>query len=473
MGGNVKEKLIANQYPTKSFFIDAKKSDYKKAIGLYRKTKRKEQKWQEILLKELFKQNNDGLWTHTKFAYSLPRRNGKNEIVAIRELYGLIQGEKGLHTAHRVTTSHSAFERLITLLNNAGYAEKLDYKALRQMGLEKIEFFQSGGTLSFRTRSAKGGLGEGFDYMIIDEAQEYTQDQESALKYVVTDSDNPQTIFCGTPPTLISGGTVFPNLRKQALDGKAKNTAWAEWSVENEVDVHDKGYWYLTNPSLGTIFTERSIEDEITDDIIDFNIQRLGLWLKYNQKSAVSEKDWQDLKIKAKPIFRGELFAGVKYGKDGKNVSLAIAVKTLSGRTYLEVIDCQNVRNGNLWIIDFLKNADVESVIIDGASGQNLLMQEIKDYNIDIKVILPTVKEIITANAKFEQGVFNKTILHNDQPSLTQVVQNSEKRQIGSQGGFGYKAMFEENEIALMDSIILANYLASEKKKKVVQKIYV
>lgn len=43
------------------------------------------------------------------------------------------------------------------------------------------------------------GLGEEFDLLVIDEAQEYTDDQASALKYVVTDSRNPQTIFCGTP----------------------------------------------------------------------------------------------------------------------------------------------------------------------------------------------------------------------------------------------------------------------------------
>ena len=122
-------------------------------------------------------------------------------------------------------------------------------------------------------------MGEGFDLLVIDEAQEYTNDQESALKYVVTDSKNPQTLFCGTTPTPLSGGTVFTNLRKAALLGDTKNTGWEEWSVEEESDPQEKDLWYLTNHSLGTIFTERSVEDEIGDDVIDFHIQRLGLWL--------------------------------------------------------------------------------------------------------------------------------------------------------------------------------------------------
>lgn len=53
--------------------------------------------------------------------------------------------------------------------------------------------------------------------MIIDEAQEYTTDQEAALKYTVTDSDNPQTIMCGTPPTPTSSRTVFTDYRDDVL----------------------------------------------------------------------------------------------------------------------------------------------------------------------------------------------------------------------------------------------------------------
>ena len=103
-----------------------------------------------------------------------------------------------------------------------------------------------------------------------------TDDQESALKYVVSDSKNPQTLFCGTPPTTVSSGTVFTKYRERTLQGQTENGAWAEWSVQDESDVHDRELWYETNPSLGTILTERKINDEITSDLVDFNIQRLG-----------------------------------------------------------------------------------------------------------------------------------------------------------------------------------------------------
>ena len=323
---------------------------------------------------------------------------------------------------------------------------------------------EGGGKVEFRTRTSKGGLGEGFDVLIIDEAQEYQDDQESALKYVVTDSKNPQTIFCGTPPTPVSSGTVFTKYRKATLEGRNVDSGWAEWSVEEKTDPRDIEAWYETNPSLGTVFTERSVTAEIGDDDIDFNIQRLGLWIRYNQKSAISETEWNELKAHVKPELTGELYVGIKYSKDG-NVAMAIASKTEEGKIFVECIDCREVRAGDTWMLAYLKGWKARKVVIDGASGQQLLEEEMREYGIK-NAHLPTVKEIIAANAKFEQGLYQRSIVHSGQPSLVQAVSNCEKRAIGSNGGFGYKAIKEEIEIALLDSVILAYWACSETKVK-------
>ncbi|WP_238318776.1 hypothetical protein [Peptoniphilus senegalensis] len=196
-------------------------------------------------------------------------------------------------------------------------------------------------------------------------------------------------------------------------------------------DIHDKDLWYLTNPSMGYKLTERAIEEEIGPDETDFNIQRLGLWLRYNQKSAISEYEWKALKVKKLPTLKGKLYAGIKFGKDGTNVALSIAVKTLSNRIFVESIDCQNIRNGDYWMIDFLKKIDVERIVIDGASRQEILSKELKEEGLG-NVILPTVKEIIIANSMWEEAIYQKTLCHMDQPSLTQVVTNCDKRPIGT-----------------------------------------
>ena len=287
---------------------------------------------------------------------------------------------------------------------------------------------------------------------------------------MVTDSSNPQTIFCGTPPTPVSSGTVFTKFRNATLSGEKENSGWAEWSVENQSDPHDRDLWYETNPSLGTVFTERSVADEIGTDEIDFNIQRLGLWIRYNLKSEISEAEWEELKIDTLPKFKGKLFVGIKYGQNGANVAMSIAVKTADGKIFVEAIDCQSVRTGNGWIIRFLKSADIDKIVIDGAGAQTILADEMKSSKIKAPV-LPTVKEVIVANATFKQALDLQTFCHAGQPSLAQAASNCEKRLIGSGGGFGYKSLKEDIEIALLDSVILAHWACSTSKERRKQRV--
>lgn len=467
-------KRIGRQTPTTSLVLPYNKTKGQEAIDIYNKTGRTAREWQEIMIYDIMAVDADNLWVHSTYGYAVPRRNGKTEDVIMRIMWGLMHGEKILYTAHLISTAHAVWETVTYLLDCA----EIKYDSVKAKGQENIRLKDENGksrklthTVNFRTRSNNGGLGEGYDLLIIDEAQEYTIDQESALKYVISASENPQIIMLGTPPTAISHGTVFQKVRDKVLSGQSKNTGWAEWSVEKLHDPKDKEAWYETNPSLGQGLTERVIENEDTTDDVDFNIQRLGHWLSYSQKSAITEHEWTSLKVEQIPKFTKKLYVGIKYGRDGTNIAMSIATK-VDKKIFVEAIDCQSKRNGNLWIIDFLKYADIAKVAIDGAGAQDVLCDDIKEYGIKLKPILPTVKEVIVANNLFEQAVLSsKSICHNNQSSLTQVISNCEKRAIGTNGGFGYKTLNEEREIALMDSVILAHWLCVSTKEKRKQQI--
>ena len=161
------EVRLGSQTPSRSVVLPYEDTHGQEAVDLYNQTSKKAQEWQCLLLYDLLAVNADGLFVHTKFGYAVPRRNGKNEVAAMRELWGLTHKQRILHTAHRTTTSRSAWERLKALLDEAG----IKYKAAGALGLENIRV-ENGGRIDFRTRTTKGGLGEGFDLLIIDEAQE-------------------------------------------------------------------------------------------------------------------------------------------------------------------------------------------------------------------------------------------------------------------------------------------------------------
>ena len=452
---------IGKQTPTVSVILPYKDTKGNEAVELYGKTGHEAIEWQGNLLSDVMGVDDEGLWVHQKFGYSLPRRNGKSEIALGRCLWGLNNGEKILYTAHRATTSHKIWERLERMCAQAEIVVVSSFKAF---GKEHL-YTEGGGVIEFRTRTSTGGLGEGYDLLVIDEAQEYTPDQETSLKYTVTDSQNPQTLMLGTPPTAISAGTVFPKYRKKVLSGAGYESGWAEWSVPDMSDPNDTALWYETNPSLGAFLRERAVRSEIGEDQTDFNIQRLGLWLKYNQKSAISKNEWEALKVASLPDLVGNLHVGVKFGHDSTNASVSVAVKTASESVFIETLDCRSVRDGIEWIMAFIRSADVKDVVVDGDAGK-LILSEAMDKAGLTKPHIVKPAEVITASSMFEQAISSGSICHKGQPSVTRVVTNCEHRNIGSGGGFGYRSILAGADISILESIVLAHWSCKEEKEQ-------
>jgi phage terminase large subunit-like protein len=455
---------VGRQSPTVSVILPYTDTKGAEAIALYNKSEKDALPWQEALTYDIMAVDDDGLWVHQKFGYSVPRRNGKSEMALARCIWGLKNNERILYTAHRTSTAHSIWDRLAKLCPKVGIVIDSSFKAF---GKEHL-YTADGGIIEFRTRTSTGGLGEGYDTLIIDEAQEYTPEQETALKYVVTDSENPQTIMFGTPPTAISAGTVFPKFRKTVLQSESYASGWAEWSVPEMSDPNDIELWYETNPSMGYRLNERKIRSEIGDDVTDFNIQRLGLWIKYNQKSAISRNEWEALELPKLPKLTGQLFVGIKFGIDGENVALAVAARTADGKIFSEVVGCKPIRNGIHWIVQFLAQADYRKAVVDGKNGADVLMDAAKAEHIK-RIETVNVSQIIKANSVFDMAIENGTFQHMKQSAVTQVVTNCERRKIGSNGGLGYKSMKDGADIALLDSMILATWICSETKAEKVK----
>lgn len=464
------ETRKGKQTPTVSVVLSYTESLGAEAVELYNRSGRTAQDWQALMIEDIMAINEDGLWLHMKCGWSIPRRNGKSEILIMRAIWDLTHERRCLYTAHRESTAASAWEKVVRLLSKIGYKEDEDFKSYKSAGRRSIEWLRDGSeaVINFRTRSGTGGLGEGYDTLIIDEAQEYTGDQESALKYVVTDSKNPQTLMCGTPPTAVSSGDVFLKFRKSVITGAKDDAFWAEWSVPNLTDAHDPELWYLTNPSLGTILTERTVRDELGDDQVDDNIQRLGLWLQYSQNSAITGKDWEHcaLHTAPEPEETPRLFFGVKYAKASGNVSLAVAVKTDDGKIFFEAIDCRPVRDGNDWIIAYLRNPHAVTAVIDGAGNQSILEAAMQDAETECTALLPKVTQVAEAGALFEQKLFSGMLCHMNQPALRQATINCEHRSLGGNGGFGYTSVLEGADISLLEAAVLAVWQCANDKEE-------
>ena len=475
-------KRLGRQEPTVWATLPYKNTKGKEAVKAYELSGQKVMKWQKLQIEAILAVDKEGKYIHRRYGISISRRNGKTELFLMRELHALKHGERVLHTAHLSTTSSDASQRLAEVLTRIGYEEVVKKKKgeiydhhftyKKQFGMESITLLcEGGGTVSFRTRTSRGGLGQKCDVLIVDEAQEYLVEQENTLKFLVSDSKNRQILMCGTPPTAISQGTVFKAFRDSVLAGKGKYDGWAEWSVPSKSDVNNIDLWYETNPSLGIVFDEDAVELEIGSDDLDFNIQRLGLWISYNLASAITETEWQLTEIDKLPKLKGKTYIGIKYGVAGINVALTVACKTDDDKIFISAYDSRNIREGNGWIVNYLSSIKtLDKVVVDGRGNDEILAKEMKAAGLK-KPIVPGSSDFMLANSQFEQSVFNNGLVHMPQPTLDEAVTNCEKKKYGNRGAFIYVPNVESIDITIMESAILAHWLCLNTKESKGQKV--
>ena len=107
------EKRIGRQTPTTSLVLPYIETKGKEAVEIYNKTGRTAREWQELLIYDILAIYKEGMWVHSRFCYSLPRRNGKTEDVIMRIMRGITHGEKILYTAHMISTAHSVLKQYV------------------------------------------------------------------------------------------------------------------------------------------------------------------------------------------------------------------------------------------------------------------------------------------------------------------------------------------------------------------------
>src|SRR5690606_5031936 len=130
---------------------------------------------------------------------SVPRQNGKTAMLEARALYGAVfLHEKILWTAHESKTASAAFRRLRELLGGRLAGRVRSFQGA--LGREAI-WLEDGGSIQFIARSKSSGRGFTADLLIMDEAQELSDDALAALLPTISAAPlgNPQQILAGTP----------------------------------------------------------------------------------------------------------------------------------------------------------------------------------------------------------------------------------------------------------------------------------
>lgn len=84
------EVRLGKQTPTICIRQPYTESIGTEAVDLYNRSDRTAQDWQALMVEDIMAVDDDGLWIHMKCGWSIPRRNGKSEILIMRVLWDLL-----------------------------------------------------------------------------------------------------------------------------------------------------------------------------------------------------------------------------------------------------------------------------------------------------------------------------------------------------------------------------------------------
>lgn len=421
--------------------------------------------WQRGVLRRWLAEDDDGRFVNLNCGLSVPRQNGKTEIIVARIIYGIIfRSSIGLFTAQKQKTVdvvkrrvqdffyENESEEIFNLLTNRFRKKPRNYDFIE---------FENGSRFQFITRTRLGGLGMTIDDLINDEAADMLDAHQATLIPTISAarSRNPQVCYCGTPPMAETVGEVFPRLREGILSGA--NGCWTEWSVDRLTEKNNERAWQKANPSLDLCLLRSAVEAEAESlSTDDFNRMRLGWWSGIEDKRAISQKDW-DKCYTENPEFDEFCLPtyAVKFSPDRSDWSLAAAQKLTDGRIHVEIVMQRPMQEGTTKLSRWLlaRWRDCAKIVIDGATGQALLFEDLSSSGVPRKkIVQPNMKDIVAAHQFMFDGILQGELSHYNQPLLNQTVRITKQRQLGRYGGFGWESMSKHLSTCALDAATYA-----------------
>lgn len=453
------EPRYGRQEPTFSVIGDYHHTDGPRCVSLFEQYGFEFMPWQKSQLDLYCARNADGSFAATSIGNSTPRQNGKSFPARLYAVWAsLVEGRNVLYSAHNGYTVTDFFRSLRELFEDTDrypdFAKYLDY-SYKQPGREMLKF-TTGNFIRFQTRTNAVSRGGTVGVIIIDEAQELTNDQAASLipaasaasaekKLVVAD---PQFIYLGTPNYPSCQGTEFKRMHAKAHSEDPGSTWWTEWAVDSLPDSNNnRELWYLTNPGLGYRSSLKAFQDEADHLAPDtFARERLGWWRPDDGGyiHAIDGAAWERLATDNPPT-GGRVAYGVKFAPDGSHASICAAVDEEGFPLHVEWLETYELTHGCSKLDSFLASRvdDACCFLADGKGSADNLADRMRAQGAPRAYCrVARTSDVVRASANLCDLIRSGGITHYAQQPLTESAVLASRRQIGSKegGGFGFGA---------------------------------
>lgn len=452
--------------------------------------------WQESILEAAMGERTDRTWAAKRVGVSVPRQNGKSQLLVARALAGaLLFGEKKIVvSAHQQDTAREAFAKLVEIIEadgNEALRARLDLRfgrggIMNALNREAVKF-NTGATIQFKARSGAAGKGFSSDCLLLDEAQILGSRAWTSINSTMSAMPNPQVWLLGTPPQEEDDSYAFDMVRKAALDGKSTASAWCEWAADRDDPSFDPASEFTrwqANPAWNTRINHEVVQGEFeTYTPEKFEQDRLGIWRDVITATRPIPVDaWKLLEIDPAEVLRaGRVCYAVRFSVDGAEVGLARAIRPddKNAPVHVEGMRVAPRTHGLSWILDgygegsdrfpglIEKASSAAQIVIEGKSGVGALVNALHDAGVRNKrlIIVPTAEQAVQAHSLMLERVTSGSLTTIEQGPVHAELKTLVKRKIGNTGGFGWEGM-DGASVTMFDAMTLATWAAATTKRK-------
>lgn len=440
--------------------------------------------WQELILEAALGERQDRTWAAKRVGVSVPRQNGKSQLLVARALAGALLFEERLIvvSAHQQDTARETFEKLLEIIEaegNAALRQRLARNGvMNAFGRESVKF-SNGAKIKFKARSGAGGKGFSSDCLLLDEAQILGSRAWTSINSTMSARANPQVWLLGTPPQDEDDCFTFDMVRKAAMSGKSQASAWAEWGADPSDEDFDPASEYTrwcANPSWNELINHEIVQGEFeTYSPERFAQDRLGIWRQdAAARRLITPAQWSAIAVDTPPVESDGVRAfAVSFSADGRRQAVAGAVRTKAGG-HVELVGAYSGDSeaGVASLADWLAQRWERTSIIAllGRAGSDVLANALAQRGVPKRLVhIMATGEYFAATSLFLDAVREKMVTHpkaGKDDALERSIAVCDKRLRGADGAWGWTPTVEGGDETPMDAVSAAYWAARTTRRK-------
>lgn len=441
--------------------------------------------WQDLILEAAMGERADRTWAAKRVGISVPRQNGKSQLLVARALAGaLLFGEKKIViSAHQQDTAREAFGKLVEIIeddDNEWLRSQLDTRfgrggIMNALNREAVKF-SNGAQVQFKARSGSAGKGFSSDCLLLDEAQILGSRAWTSINSTMSAMRNPQVWLLGTPPQEEDDCFAFDMVRKSAVDGTSTSAAWCEWSADPYSDSFDPASEYTrwsANPAWNIRINHEVVQGEYETYTPDrFKQDRLGIWrTEAGSHRLISTSQW-DATVAEAPADGVRSFA-VTFSQDGSRQAVAGGVKHEGRSVHVNLVGSYSgsTEAGVSALADWLAERHKRTAMIAlcGRAGSTVLSEALIARGVPKRMVhVMSTTEYFTANAMLLDAVREKTVTHPEgspDDALNMSVAVCDKKERGKDGAWGWEPTTPDGDETPMEAISAVLWAARTTKR--------